>query len=1008
MSVNEDSSDAPPPVRVRQQLQLLGDTIRLYVSDVRLYGRPFRMPLYLTLQLSVLCSLMTWFMNSELVAGSFNVQLRYQAETGLHSGRFHRLTRDERWNAEETAIVVCDVWDLHHCRNAVRRVEELAPRLNEVLTKARALGITIIHSPSGCMSAYVESSARKRALEAPTAEFVPHECDEWCSVIPSEERAVYPIDQSDGGEDDDPAEHAQWAALLTEMDRDPGSPWQRQSDLITIDSQQDFISDSGTEVWNILQSRGIRNVILTGVHTNMCVLGRPFGLRQMARNGINTVLMRDMTDTMYNPERWPYVSHFTGTDLIVSHIERYVCPTITSDQFIGGKSFRFSKDTRSHLVMLIAEREYRTNETLPAFAASHLGRDFQVTTVFDSEADRNSLRGVEAVGMADILLVSVRRRVLPPAELKWVRDHVAAGKPVIGIRTANHAFTLHGKQPPVGHDAWPEFDWEVFGGNYHGHHGNKLRSTITVTAADHQIVMGLTTRMITQGGSLYKTSPLADGTEILSTGTIAGMPTQPVSWTFMRADGGRSFYTSMGHIDDFRNPGFTRMLYQAICWTAGITPTEPPVADDWVTGEIPPTSVSDVLSGGGQVWMRCAFRLPRMWTDDNDTLTLGVETGLHDISVWTNGYRLDQPVRTSDADRVYRIESDQLFPGDANLLVLRGPAKWLTEMKKAPVIESTQQSLSLRGRWQLRTGSEEEFASIPLPAKFAAPTDIVFAPAEPLWTTRPLTQPNAFTSGIEGPACDPVGNILAVNYEMQGTIGRVSPDGSSEIYVTLPEGSTGNGIRFDANGDFFIADYTGHNILKVDAKNRKVTTLAHSDRMNQPNDLAIAPDGTLYASDPAWEHGTGQLWRIDMDGTVTQLAEQMGTTNGIEVSPDGRTLYVNESIQRNVWAFDITSKNLLANKRLIKQFPDHGFDGMRCDVDGNLYITRYGEGTVVKMSPVGDILQKVNVLGVRPSNLCFGGPDGCTVYVTQVEGARIVSFRADRPGRAWAERQARE
>jgi gluconolactonase len=80
---------------------------------------------------------------------------------------------------------------------------------------------------------------------------------------------------------------------------------------------------------------------------------------------------------------------------------------------------------------------------------------------------------------------------------------------------------------------------------------------------------------------------------------------------------------------------------------------------------------------------------------------------------------------------------------------------------------------------------------------------------------------------------------------------------------------------------------------------------------------------------------------------------------------------------------------------------------MRCDVDGNLYIARYGEGTVVKMSPAGEILRKVNVLGARPSNLCFGGPDGCTVYVTQVDGARLVSFRTDRPGRAWAERQAR-
>lgn len=117
--------------------------------------------------------------------------------------------------------------------------------------------------------------------------------------------------------------------------------------MISIDAERDYISDRGDEVWNILEHRGIRNVILTGVHTNMCVLGRPFGLRQMSRNGKNVVLMRDMTDTMYNPKRWPYVDHFTANDLIVSHTERYVCPTITSDQLIGGKPFQFRNDNRT-------------------------------------------------------------------------------------------------------------------------------------------------------------------------------------------------------------------------------------------------------------------------------------------------------------------------------------------------------------------------------------------------------------------------------------------------------------------------------------------------------------------------------------------------------------------------------------------------------------------------------------------------------------------------------------
>ena len=280
------------------------------------------------------------------------------------------------------------------------------------------------------------------------------------------------------------------------------------------------------------------------------------------------------------------------------------------------------------------------------------------------------------------------------------------------------------------------------------------------------------------------------------------------------------------------------------------------------------------------------------------------------------------------------------------------------------------------------------------------PTLAVAADKEELFVAKPLTKEKEFTEGIEGPACDKAGNIFAVNFMKQQTIGRVTPDGKGEIWVTLPGRSTGNGIVFDKKGMMYVADYVGHNVLIIDPATKKITTFAHEAKMNQPNDLAIAPDDTIYASDPNWGNSTGQLWRVDRDGKVKLVAEKMGTTNGIEVSPDGKTLYVNESVQRNVWAFDITADGL-ANKRLVKQFEDHGFDGMRCDVDGNLYITRYGKGTVVKMSPTGEILKEIDVLGAAPSNLCFGGPDGRTVYVTEVKKTRLVSFRVDKPGLAW-------
>src|SRR5206468_12601201 len=244
-----------------------------------------------------------------------------------------------------TAFIGCDMWDAHHCLNAVRREEELVPVVNQVLEKARSQGVLIIHAPSSCMEPYKDHPARKRAQAAPQAKNLPKDIGQWCHKIPAEEKGKYPIDQSDGGEDDDLKEHAEWHAKLKAMGRNPRAPWKAQHAGIKI-HDEDVISDSGVEIWNVLEARGIKNVILVGVHTNMCVLGRPFGLRQMAKNGKHVVLMRDMTDTMYNPERWPHVSHFAGTDLIIEHIEKFVCPTITSDQLIGGKPFHFKNDSR--------------------------------------------------------------------------------------------------------------------------------------------------------------------------------------------------------------------------------------------------------------------------------------------------------------------------------------------------------------------------------------------------------------------------------------------------------------------------------------------------------------------------------------------------------------------------------------------------------------------------------------------------------------------------------------
>ena len=272
---------------------------------------------------------------------------------------------------------------------------------------------------------------------------------------------------------------------------------------------------------------------------------------------------------------------------------------------------------------------------------------------------------------------------------------------------------------------------------------------------------------------------------------------------------------------------------------------------------------------------------------------------------------------------------------------------------------------------------------------------------EEIFVAHEFTPVNGFTSGIEGPACDADGNLYAVNYARQHTIGKVTPDGTASVFVELPTGSIGNGIRFNSEGVMFIADYTNHNVLKVDMDTREISVHAHEPTMNQPNDLAIGANDILYASDPNWAESTGQIWRVDTDGNVTLLETDMGTTNGIEVSPDEKVLYVNESAQRNVWAYDLSPEGEISNKRLLIQFPDFNMDGMRCDIEGNLYITRHGKGTVAKLSPAGEVLLEVTLTGKLCSNIAFGGPDGRTCYVTMADRGNVEVFRADLPGRSW-------
>ncbi len=303
---------------------------------------------YHSLVSSILGCLMCVASSSMITAQDFSLKLR--KVTTDSSRKLNRETSGPvSWKANATAVIICDVWDYHHSYNAVQRLEEMLPRMHRLVAEARDRGAIIIHAPSDCMDHYAKHPARSRAMEVPSAP-LPSEIASWCPQVDAERlRSLedsYPLDQTDGGDDDDPTDHRQWVAKLTSLGRNPSLPWKAQSSMIEIDSRRDYISDKGDEVWRILKHRNIEHVLMVGVHTNMCVIGRPFGLRQMVANKMDVVLVRDMTDCMYNPKSWPFVDHFTGNDLMVAYIEQFVCPTCTSDQILGGEPFRFQKDQR--------------------------------------------------------------------------------------------------------------------------------------------------------------------------------------------------------------------------------------------------------------------------------------------------------------------------------------------------------------------------------------------------------------------------------------------------------------------------------------------------------------------------------------------------------------------------------------------------------------------------------------------------------------------------------------
>jgi nicotinamidase-related amidase len=484
---------------------------------------------------------------------------------GSESARM-AINRIETWKPSETALIICDMWDKHWCEASNARFGELAIALEKVVADARSKGVKIVHAPSDCMDYYKDYPQRKEAMK--------YNDGKLSSLVgggklPSEKDAIWPVDQSDEG--------------CESRDCKPHKTWTKQIDVLSIE-KDDLISDSGTELGAWFGKKGIKNVILTGVATNMCVIARPFGLRAMKRMGMNVVLMRDMTDLMYNPEKEPFTDHFSGLDLMIEYIETYVCPSIVSTDFTGKKQFVFSGDRRKRIAFLTAEGEYHANRRLPEFAhdltLKNIHCDFALGVPRMEGAGRHNLENLQILNDADLAVLFIRRRALEPEKMAIIRQYVTSGRPVLGIRTSAVAFDANGNVPREGGgivDAtekasdfltqWTELDRDVWGGSYRGHYAHLKKGT------DIDIVPGMENHPLLKGVKpfnslnwLYMCAPLrSDSAQVLLTGVNPDKPLEPVFWL----NGKNIVYTSLGHWDDWKIESFRNLMFNTVDYLLG-------------------------------------------------------------------------------------------------------------------------------------------------------------------------------------------------------------------------------------------------------------------------------------------------------------------------------------------------------------------------------------------------------------------------------------------------------
>jgi nicotinamidase-related amidase len=456
-----------------------------------------------------------------------------------------------------TAIVVVDMWDRHWCKTYTARVANLVPRMNRTLAAARKLGVQVVWAPSDVVGFYRDHPARQAMLAIPA-----HSAPATVSFEPP------PAPAGDNCEcgPDRPCQNAR--------------VWTRQQPGLLI-AEQDLIADCNNlqELLNLCGERGLDTLLYLGVASNMCVCYRSMGMISARRHGFRVWFVADLVEAIMangvDPVTRTPDPNFTpakGTAQVQRFLEQHVGPSLESRQLLAAAR-PGERDPRPQVVFVIADDEYQSERTLPAFAREELGRDFRCTFCFaagNAATNRNDVPGLDALYDADLLVLSMRRRALPVTQMDFLERYLRSGKPLVALRVSVVPFQVESAQRPDGHVVWPDFDQEVLGCHYRGYHAAARETGTDVwtvpEASRHPVLRGLANTRFHSPMWIYRVTPLAPATEVLLRGRWSDHdPEEPVAWVNSR-EGSRVFYTCLGHPDDFAIPAFRRLLRNAVEW----------------------------------------------------------------------------------------------------------------------------------------------------------------------------------------------------------------------------------------------------------------------------------------------------------------------------------------------------------------------------------------------------------------------------------------------------------